>query len=404
MTDTPAPTAARCPVDHLSARKVERMLPPPAAIEQDTQGVWHIRHFEAARLILRGLQTKQAGFGAEFISTAVMGNVPILYAEGKPHIDQRRMTARFFTPKTVSTHYRQFMEAQVDQMLADFQAKRQADLSQMSLGLAIQTVARVVGLHYSHFAGMDRRLDRFFTTPSKAPRSELLKKIQQVWGLRIMIAFFLIDVKPAIAAHRRKPGENLISHLIEQKYTDREILTEAVTYAAAGMATTREFITMAAWHFLEQPKLRARYVAAGEEERFAMLHEILRVEPVVGHLLRTATADVDFEYEGHAYHIPAGARIDIDVYATNTEKHIVGEDPHAVCAVREIHGDQLQPMLMSFGDGHHRCPGAYIAIQETDMLLHRLLALETLHIAKPPVVTWGELSTGYELRQFMIAL
>jgi len=170
------------------------------------------------------------------------------------------------------------------------------------------------------------------------------------------------------------------------------------------MATTREFISMAAWHFLENPDLRLHYLKAEEPERLAILHEILRVEPVVGHVLRTATDELTLTSEGQNYVIPKGAVIDFDIYSANTETTMVGEEPHAVCAGREIHGDQVSGMLMSFGDGHHRCPGAYIAIQETDIFLRKLLAMETLHITKPPSVTWGALSTGYELRNFMIGL
>jgi cytochrome P450 len=59
---------------------------------------------------------------------------------------------------------------------------------------------------------------------------------------------------------------------------------------------------------------------------------------------------------------------------------------------------------MGFGDGHHRCPGSYLAIQETDIFLQRLLALETLHIERTPTLTWNELTTGYEVRKFLIAL
>jgi cytochrome P450 len=61
-------------------------------------------------------------------------------------------------------------------------------------------------------------------------------------------------------------------------------------------------------------------------------------------------------------------------------------------------------MVMSFGDGHHRCPGAYLAIQETDIFLQRLLALDTLRIERAPTLNWNELTTGYEVRDFLIAL
>jgi cytochrome P450 len=61
-------------------------------------------------------------------------------------------------------------------------------------------------------------------------------------------------------------------------------------------------------------------------------------------------------------------------------------------------------VLMGFGDGHHRCPGSYIAIQETDIVLQRLLALDGLRIEQAPTIHWSDLVSGYELRDFMITL
>ena len=103
------------------------------------------------------------------------------------------------------------------------------------------------------------------------------------------------------------------------------------------MVTTREFICVAAWHMLEHPELRARYLAGGEEERYAILHEILRLEPVAGHLHRRATADLALEHNGTTYTIPAGALINLHINATNTDMDVVGEQP-------ELRGDTVEQL------------------------------------------------------------
>ncbi len=59
---------------------------------------------------------------------------------------------------------------------------------------------------------------------------------------------------------------------------------------------------------------------------------------------------------------------------------------------------------MSFGDGHHRCPGCYVALQETDVFLTRLLSLEGLRTEHKPSVSWNDLISGYELRGLTVAL
>ncbi|MCA0456494.1 MAG: cytochrome P450 [Chloroflexi bacterium] len=400
------PEAGKCPVDHrqISRQKTAiKVDPSTLPIERDAKGVWHIRGFHEARSILRGTETRQAGFGARYLmDVKVLINLPILYLEGKDHLSQRRQTARFFTPKTVTTDYTEFIEALADNLIADLKRKRREDLDKMSLTLAAAVVSRVVGLTHNLMSGMEKRIEVFFQQTSTT--SKLLEKLQGLVKQFQLFVFYLIDVRPSIQAHRRQPQEDVISHLIENKYSDLEILTECVTYAAAGMTTTREFIGVTAWHFLENPELRAEYLAADEEKRYEILHEMLRLEPVIAHLYRHAMADISVESGGKTYTIPKGEMIQLHLYNTNTDEHVIDGDPRELCPARPIHGDHIPPMLMSFGDGHHRCPGAYLAIKETDIFLQRLLAIPTLRIEKQPTLGWNEVAQSYEIRDFILTV
>ncbi|MCC7360720.1 MAG: cytochrome P450 [Anaerolineales bacterium] len=404
-----SPAAGRCPVNQraYSHQKTAKDYEPADApiVERDAAGVWHVRGFEAARQVLRHADTRQAGFKAELLEQMPgQQNKPILYQEGKEHLLQRKQTARFFTPTTTSAKYRALMEKLADELVAELRAKRRGDLSQLSMRLAVAVASEVVGLTDSRRAGIDRRLDAFFSgnigEPGRSPRA--------LWAflrnqLR-MLAFFYFDVKPAITARRKARQADVISHLIDQNYSDSAILIECVTYGAAGMVTTREFISVCAWHLLEQPELRARYLAAGEPERHAILNEILRVEPVVAHLFRRATGDLEVQAGGQAVTIPAGGLVDLHIYATNADESVVGAEPLAICPGRELRAEKATAPLLSFGDGYHRCPGGYIALQETDLFLQRLLALPGLRIERAPTLSWAELSQSYELRQFILAL
>ena len=405
----PADTAARCPIDHstLSHQKMTRSAAiSNQPIECDAQGIWQVRGFEEARVILRSSDTKQAGFNAELLErvSSSMTNTPILYQEGKVHNQQRKQAARFFTPKTVSTNYRRLIETLSDQLVDELKRKQHVDLSRLSLKLAVRVAAEVVGLTNSRLPGMSRRLDAFFQNSEGSGYWKPLARLLQLVNQGNIFTFYMLDVKPAIRARKRRAQEDVISHLLGLGYSDSEILTECVTYAAAGMVTTREFISIAAWHFLEQPALRERYLAAPEEERFEMLHEVLRLEPIVGNLYRRATADIRLDSQGAQIVIPQEALINIHVHAANVDESVVGEEPLALCPGRVLRGEHVPSMVMGFGDGHHRCPGSFLAIQETDIFLRRLLALDTLHIERAPTINWNELVTGYEVRNFFITL
>lgn len=401
-------TTARCPIDHegLSQRKISRAgAPGGPPLERDGAGVWQVRGFAEARAILRSTDTKQAGFKAEQIGQ-MSGTMrpPILYLEGKAHQQQRKQTARFFTPRTVSDSYRRLMDTLAAQLIADLQRARRADLSQLSMTLAVRVAAEVVGLTSSRRSGMDKRLAAFFAQSAMTYTSRARTFLSQWTNLARLGMFYLLDVRPAIQARRRAPREDVISHLLAQGYKASEILTECVTYGAAGMVTTREFISVAAWHMLEHPALRARYLAASEAERYDLLEEILRLEPVVGHLYRRATADLHLESQGASITIPRGDLIDLHLDAANTDEAVVGEQPLAVCPGRHLLVDRVPPSVASFGDGHHRCPGSFVAIQESDTFLRRLLALDTLRIERPPTLGWNAVASGYELTDFIIAV
>jgi hypothetical protein len=57
----------------------------------------------------------------------------------------------------------------------------------------------------------------------------------------------------------------------------------------------------------------------------------------------------------------------------------------------------VQEPVLSFGDGAHRCPGAFIAIAESDAFLVRLLRLP-LRVIGSPRIGWNDLIEGYEVR------
>jgi cytochrome P450 len=101
--------------------------------------------------------------------------------------------------------------------------------------------------------------------------------------------------------------------------------------------------------------------------------------------------------------IQAGELIDVHIYAVNADRRIVGDEPLAICPARELRVENVSPAVASFGDGHHRCPGAFIAIQESDIFLQRLLAIDSLRIERAPRLTWSDLTKAYELRDFVVS-
>jgi cytochrome P450 len=392
---------AECPARKLSPPGVETG-PALELVEGAGEPVWVVRSFDLARRILREpAATRQAGFGADQVFRARGMRPPVLYLEGEQHRLQRRAAARFFAPAVIEG-YRPMMEQLADQLVARLRADRATDLSRLAMRMAVQVAARVIGLTDSSVSGMSRRLGAFFASnPLADGRSPAALRRRVLGGARTA-HFYGADVKPAIRARRRHPGEDIISQLLERGFSDLEILTECITYAAAGMATTRELMVAAAWHLIDDADLLRRYRNCDVIARRRLLEELLRVEPVVGYLRRRTTTPYVVEGEGGTTTIEAGALVDVRLRVVNADPEVVGADGTRVCPSRSL-PPSVPPAAMSFGDGHHRCPGGPLAVMESEIFLSRLFASD-LVADHPPHVHWNPVSQGYDLSRFPVRL
>lgn len=359
----------------------------------------HINDFKHGRDVLRNTKAIQAGFQAEAVQL-IPGSQhnPVLYLEGEEHTEMRRATAKYFTPKQVDT-YTPMIAKHADDLIAELYHKGEVNLDDLSLKLAVNVAAQVVGLTDSVMPKMTKRIEAFTEGDGDGAPGAVTKlsKVTDVKQKFRSLLFFFIDVLPAIQARRKQPQDDLISYLLERNYLDQDILTEAITYGTAGMITTREFISAAAYHLLKNPALRNEYLHSLEKERHAILHEILRLEPVVTKLYRKTTSDIEVGDQT----IPEGSYIALDVQKANVDPELLGDNAEAMCPGRKL-PKGVQAQVMSFGDGPHRCPGAFLAIKETDVFLRRLLMINNLKIVQEPTVAYNESIKSYELRGFKI--
>lgn len=366
-------------------------------------GLWRIRSMRAAREVLRARHlTTQAGFTAEHIPKGFLRHHPILISDGPLHDEQRTKVGRFFAPKVVREQHVPHIEATADRLLQEAAARDSFALDELALWFSVEVTSRIVGLTHSPVPAMSRRLEAFFRQPPLDMGRPGLGRTPLQWmqaagrALSPLLRFHLRDVLPAVRARRREPRGDIISHLLAEGYTAADVLVECVTYGTAGMVTTREFITMAAWHLLGDEALRQRYLVAGETERHAILNEIIRLEPVVGHLYRRVREGFTVSDGTHRAELEPGDLVDVCVRHTNTDPAVTGEAPHQLRPGRDLPRG-VDPSVLTFGDGAHRCPGQPLAITETDVLLTRLLRMSP-ELLQEPELGWDDLIEGYRLR------
>lgn len=401
-----------CPITS-AARPTERKASQPG--DEATGRIakhgtmWRIGSLSAAKDVLMARhETLQAGFTAEYIPRKVFRNHPILISDGPQHDEQRRKVARFFAPKVVASRYTELMDAVVTKILDQTERTGTITIDDVALYYTVEVTASIVGLTHATVPALARRLEKFFRQPPLDRTKPRLGRTNRQWmaaaanGLGPILGLLLCDVLPAVRSRTRYPRQDVISHLIEQNYNLADILVECVTYGTAGMVTTREFITMACWHLLDDDALRQRYLDGTEEERLAMLAEIIRLEPPVGHLYRRVTQELTFTDRDTSYTAQVGDLVDLGIRQTNTDPDAFPEAPGALCPGRQ-RAKGVHDVGLSFGFGAHGCPGQPLALRETDALLHRLLALPVTKVTQPSI-SWDDLIEGYKIRGLTLRL
>ncbi|MEV4312055.1 cytochrome P450 [Actinocrispum sp. NPDC049592] len=365
-------------------------------VHRDADGIWQIHEFNAAKTVLRSTDTVQAGLGVEFMDRMPASiRRPVLYRDGPEHREHRRQTAKYFTPRHVDSHYRELMERYADREIAALRRDGSGDLAEISFRFAVDVAKAIVGLTESR-PGTDKRLARFFVGRDVAPGFSSPTAVYNLWLQGWWwTSFYVNDVRPAIKVRRHARQDDLISHLIDEDCTNVEILAECLTFASAGMVTTREFISAAAWHLFGDVELRKRFHEGDQAQRYALLHEILRLEPPLDRLKRRTTKTLELP-DGST--IPDGEFVHIKTSAVNTDETAVGPEP------LEVQPDRAISPGLSFGEGPHKCPGMYVAIQETDIFLTKLFAIDTLDLAAPPKVTHNAVFESYEIRDMAVTV
>lgn len=365
-------------------------------VERDENGIWHIHGYAEAKELLKE-DLLQDGFQADMVRSS--GLDPVLYQYGEPHRKQRAAIAKYFSPTTVSNKHLPMLERVADEIIGELRQVKRMDLKAMSRRMAALVTAQIVGLDFRK--GMVERIDAMLHVAVDTPRDPLSRFLAFLRGQMLRIRFWLADVRPAIARRRQDPQDDVISYMLSQNKSEIAILAECIVYGAAGMATTQEFICAVLMHALEKPDVRHALTSDDINVRYNALHEILRLEPVIGKIKRKAIEPVSVTSQGQSHTIPADAKIEFHVYDINADERSMGPEPERLNPQRVLEKGTYRS-AMGFGSGPHRCAGEHLAMAETDVFIRKLLALDGLRVRRQPDIVYNRTVEGYEISNYMI--
>ncbi|MCP4907156.1 MAG: cytochrome P450 [bacterium] len=168
---------------------------------------------------------------------------------------------------------------------------------------------------------------------------------------------------------------------------DKELSWTLLLLLLGGNETSMSMIGNLVWRLLQVPEY---WTALREDPNLvdAAVEESLRFDPPVLGLFRTPTRDLTL----HGVTIPAKAKVMVLFAAPNRDPEIF-EKPDEFRLDRDP--DETRRRVMTFGFGHHYCPGAALARMEARIALRMLLErAPNLHlVAEPerivPFNLWG---------------
>lgn len=385
----------------MSLENHSRTVPAPykndPRIEKDSEGTWHVRGYAEARDLLKE-EMIQEGFNAEDLRKS--GFDAVLYQHGEPHRQSRAAIAKFFSPTTVQQSHMPLIERTADEIMAELKSTKRANLKELSRRMATVVASAVIGLKPTK--AMIRRLDEMLHSPPLSSQP-ILKMIEILQGNYRRFAFLLADVMPAISRSRKSPQNDVVSYMLSKGKRPLDIWVECVVYAAAGMATTQEFICIVLVHCMRDEKFRNIMTSDNTNARYEALNEILRLEPVIGKLYRRTHEPITVMSDGKEVTIPEGEKITFHVYDVNVDSNAVRESPFQFRAHRKLEKG-IYRSLIGFGSGPHRCAGEHLALAETDVFINRILQVPGLRIESGPNIIRNDAVEGYEIDDLILAV
>ena len=298
---------------------------------------------------------------AEFSKIISTLNNWIVFQDPPSHTRLRKLVIKSFTPRSIAA-FTPKLESIVDGLAREALSKKEFDLvSELSFRLPAIVICELLGIPEERQSDVRRWSDKHAGFSASAQVGYQAAKEANDASLEAeKYLFTLFDDL------RRKPGENLLSKLVnmdksEDHLTDEELAALTIQLFFAGFETTEGLIgnLMIALHNnpVEKEKL-----LADPKKIEAAVEEALRYDSSI--LKQSRVASVDLEIGGQL--IKKGDYCHFIIGAANRDPARYAQ-PDSFIVDREDLGHS------SFGHGIHFCIGAPLARLETKTLLQVLL-------------------------------
>jgi cytochrome P450 len=349
-----------CPVHHheLDSVDVDRINANPLVARPTTE-FWSVMRYADCAEILQDAARFASGQGPGPERLVALDGVGMLiYADEPHHTRQRRIVGKGFSPRIVDLVAPK-IQALCEELVDGFAGAGEADIAaDYASPVAMGGICEMLGI-----PATDRPLFKKWTDDTIAAFGGNPESYDQSFSsLMELSQYFMAEIerRRAAAADGRDVPEDILSALIfspyeEREFNDVELIMACQILLVAGSDTTTHAIGNAVHLLCTHPEERAKLVADWALLDNAM-EEVLRFEPPVQGLFRTATSDIEVA----GCPVPADAKIRVMYASANRDTDFLPD-------ADEFRIDRDPKSLrrhLSFGFGIHACVGSAMGRME----------------------------------------
>jgi cytochrome P450 len=315
---------------------------------------------------------------------AVLGPSSVLTLIGPAHLRQRKLLLPPFHGERLR-EYEAVFEQATRRALADWPAGVPVRAHPRMQAITLEVILRAVfGLEAERMETLRAAITNLLTNATvEALREAFLGSLRRGEGslarkLRALDELIYAELGRRRAADDLAQRTDILSLLLlardeeGQGLTDAELRDELVTLLLAGHETTATALSWAFERLVRHPAVRERLLAEidrGEDAYLeAVIHETLRVRPVVPNVVRLLTAPMRIGDDV----LPAGARVAPSIYLANRHPGVY-EQPEEFRPERFLGRAPDTYAWIPFGGGIRRCIGASFALFEMRTIMATIL-------------------------------
>jgi cytochrome P450 len=366
--------------DHLDARWVEDPYPIWSELRR-TCSIAHTDRFGGVYLPTRYEDVRAIAYDTEHFSSRKIAvreshppadrGAPPITSDPPRHRLARMVLLPPFTPRAVEK-LRPRTQAICNELIDAFIARGACDAAvDYAQHIPVKVIAHMLGVSESDG-------DRFRAWIAATLEEGATDQLALMRAFEEMTEYF----RAPMLERRQRPGSDLISYLVQQRYedgrplTDNHVLGSVRLLLLAGIDTTWSAIGACIWHLAKTPEDRRRLVAEPALVPTA-IEEFLRAYAPV-----TMAREVVAETEINGCPFKPGQMVLLSFPAAN-------RDPEMFPDADKVIIDRRENRHAAFGLGIHRCIGSNLARMELTVAVEELLKrVPEFSLAGP--VTWSE--------------